>query len=69
MKILAFILGQQWLYTNFPCLLWELGSRARDIHWRAKDWPKGRIWFQDPKIFSIVSSDDKQKSFTISLET
>ncbi|KRX13342.1 hypothetical protein T07_144 [Trichinella nelsoni] len=38
-KVLCMLLGQQSGYTKFPCFLCEWDSRARDEHWKKKDWP------------------------------
>ncbi|GBM42516.1 hypothetical protein AVEN_80027-1 [Araneus ventricosus] len=36
--MLTMLLGQQAVYTKYPCFLCLWDSRARDIHWTKTDW-------------------------------
>ena len=40
LKILSILLGQQGGYTKFPCFLCLWDSRAKNDHWRIKEWPE-----------------------------
>ena len=35
-----FLPGQRSGYTKYPCFLCLWDSRARDQHWKKKNWPK-----------------------------
>ena len=40
LKVLSMLLGQQGGYTKFPCFLCLWDSRAKNDHWRIKEWPE-----------------------------
>lgn len=40
LKMVNFLLGQQGGYTKYPCFLCLWDSRARDKHWKEKNWPE-----------------------------
>ena len=40
LKMVNFLLGQRSGYTKYPCFLCLWDSRARDQHWKKKNWPK-----------------------------
>ena len=37
--MVGFLLGLQGGYTKFPCFICLWDSRAREEHWRQKEWP------------------------------
>ena len=39
--MVGFLLGLQGEYTKFPCFICLWDSRAREQHWRRKEWPVG----------------------------
>jgi len=38
-KVVGVLLGKQSVYTKIRCFLCELESRAKDKHYKIKDWP------------------------------
>ena len=40
LKMVCFLLGQQSVYTKYPCFLCMWDSRAKNEHWIRKEWPK-----------------------------
>lgn len=42
LKMVNVLLGQPSGFTKYPCLLCEWDSRARDQHWKKKNWPPRR---------------------------
>lgn len=40
LKVICMILGQQQGFTKYPCYMCEWDSRAREKHWKQKQWPK-----------------------------
>lgn len=40
LKVSGMLLGQQSGFTKLPCFLCEWDSRARNLHWTQKVWPK-----------------------------
>ena len=39
LKMVCFLLKQQFGYINYPCFLYLWDSRAKSEHWERKDWP------------------------------
>ena len=53
LKVIAILLGMQGGYTNYPCFLCLWDSRADDLHFQEKNWPKCDELI--PGLFNITS--------------
>ena len=60
-KVIAILLGLQKGYTKFCCFLCEWDSRARDLHYKKKDWPVRSSYTPGMKSVSSQSLVDPTK--------
>ena len=60
LKVLSILLGQQGVYTKYPCFLCLWDSRAKNEHWIREQWPKRNEFTVGEKNIlneSLVSPD------------
>lgn len=53
-KMVNFLLDQQNGYTKFPWFLCMWGSRAKEEHWKRKDWPRWELKVSEKNIINAV---------------
>ena len=50
LKMVNILLGQQGGYTKYPCFLCLWNSRAREVHWVQREWPRRELILGEPNV-------------------